>query len=367
MKWSIRVGRISGIDLYVHATFLILVAWLAGSEYFAHRNLASTLNAVGFILLLFAIIVLHELGHALAARKYSIATRDITLLPIGGVARLEKMPDNPREELVVAIAGPLVNFVIAGGLLLGIAISTGPNFAVNASYEGGGMIARLLVLNLWLAFFNLLPAFPMDGGRVLRALLAMRLSRERATEIAVTVGHAMALIFGAVGLWGIQGVTGSNPFLIFIALFIWIGADGELQQVRMHAFLQGIPVSQVMARDFETIQADLTLGELAKRLVPGFQSDYPVVEDGRLVGFVGLDDVVKGISEAGPDAKVRQFARSDFETAEPRETIEEVVGDLQPGRNSLVAVMDAGQLIGIVTPSNIVEHMMIRSAMQKRG
>lgn len=359
VKWSIKIGRIAGIDLYLHATFLILVIWLAVSEYLGGHNVAAMLSAIGFILLLFFIIILHELGHALAARKYGIETRDITLLPIGGLARLEKLPEDPGQELVVAIAGPLVNLVIAAALFVGISIASGPGEVLNVSLEGGNFMARLMWLNVWLAFFNLLPAFPMDGGRVLRALVAMRLSRERATEIAVNVGHFMALLFGLVGIF-------VNPFLVFIALFIWVGADAELQQVRMTAYLHGISVEQVMSRRFETAEASAPLGDLARRIVPGFQTDYPVIDGGRLVGFIGVDELVKGLSEGGPEGLTGRYARREFDTAGPLDLLEEVVSDWQPGSGSVVAVLDGDDLIGIVTPANIGEHVMIRSAMMRR-
>jgi Zn-dependent protease/CBS domain-containing protein len=313
---------------------------------------------MAFVLLLFVIIVLHELGHALAARKYGIKTQDITLLPIGGVARLEKMPEDPRQELVVALAGPAVNMVIAAGLLVGIVVRVGIGGVTNASVTGGDFAARMLWVNVWLAFFNLLPAFPMDGGRVLRALLAMRIGRERATEVAVNVGHAMALIFGFIGFF-------TNPFLMFIALFVWVGADGELQQVRMNAFLRGIPVSQVMAQRFETVNAETPLTEVARRLVPGFQSEFPVMQDARLLGFLGLEDVVRGLSEAGSDALAGSYARTNFVSADPDEALEDVVAEWQPGSGSVVAVIVEGRLVGIVTPANVGEHVMVKSALMR--
>ncbi|MFI5387008.1 MAG: site-2 protease family protein [Fimbriimonadales bacterium] len=363
MKWSLKVARVAGINVYVHATFLILLIWIAAGQYLSHETTSAMLGMIGFVLLLFAIIVLHELGHALAARRYGIETQDITLLPIGGVARLNKIPEDPKQELVVAFAGPLVNLVIAAGLFIGLAVSSGLSSVLHASLEGGNLIASLLVLNVWLAFFNLLPAFPMDGGRVFRALLGLKLSRVRATEIAVGVGHAMALIFGAVGLFGLFGYY--NPFLVFIALFIWVGADGELQQVRMHAYLHGIPVSEVMARQFDSLPAVTPLEDLARAIVPGFQRDFPVYGGDRLIGFIGVDDVVRGLSEGGSQALVEAYMQKDFVTADPDDSLEQVMSALRPGTAQVVAVMKDGSLVGIVTPANIGEHMMVRSAMAR--
>lgn len=358
MKWSLRIGRIAGIDLYLHATFLILVAWLAVSQYLASHNTAAMLSAIGFVLLLFVIIILHELGHALAARRYGIETRDITLLPIGGVARLERLPEDPRQELVVAIAGPLVNLVIAAGLFVGILVGSGAGEVLNVGMDSGTVITRLLWVNVWLAFFNLLPAFPMDGGRVLRALLALKLSRERATEIAVNVGHVMALIFGAVGLLG-----WASPFLVFIALFVWVGADGELQMIRATTYLRGVLVRDVMSTRFDTVDAATPLYELSKRLIPGFQSDYPVIEGDRLVGFIGLEELVKGLTEGGQEAMVGNYARREFGTTSSAEALADLFEELQQGSGSTLAVMEGDRLIGILTPSNVTEHLMIRSAI----
>ena len=184
MRWSWRVGRIADIDVYVHSTFLLLLGWVLLQHYLAHGDPAEAIGGLAFILALFGIVVLHELGHALAARRYGIRTRDITLLPIGGVARLERMPEDPRQELVVALAGPAVNVALAAGLFLALALGRGPAPVGEVAHVGGGVLDQLLWVNVSLAVFNLLPAFPMDGGRVLRAVLALRLDYVRATQIA---------------------------------------------------------------------------------------------------------------------------------------------------------------------------------------
>ncbi|HRO11137.1 site-2 protease family protein, partial [Amaricoccus sp.] len=217
MTWSTKIGRFAGIDVYVHATFFLLLAWVAWAYYAETGTLEGVGSRILLVLLLFLCVVLHEYGHALTARRFGIGTRSITLLPIGGLALLEKMPKDPREEIIVALAGPAVNVVIATLLYLLLGVSARPGALLDLS---GSLLPTLLVANLMLAIFNLLPAFPMDGGRVLRATLAMRMDRVRATAIAARVGQGLAIGLGLLGLLG-------NPILILIAAFIWIGAGTE--------------------------------------------------------------------------------------------------------------------------------------------
>ena len=199
MKWSLKLGRILGIDVYVHFTFLLLLGFVSLAHWMTERSLEAALTGLLFFTGLFACVLLHEYGHALAARKYGIATRDITLLPIGGLARLERMPDKPSQELVVALAGPLVNVIIAAGLFLGLTLSGTWQPLATLTTTNGNLLERLLAVNVFLVLFNLLPAFPMDGGRVLRSLLAMQLDYARATRIAARIGQGMALVFGFIG------------------------------------------------------------------------------------------------------------------------------------------------------------------------
>jgi Zn-dependent protease len=221
MRWSWRVARVAGIDIHVHATFLLLLAWIGFAGYRRTGTPAGAAAGIGFVLLLFLIVVLHEYGHALTARRYGIPTRDITLLPIGGVARLERMPREPRQELVIALAGPAVNVVLALLLWLGLTLTGGagaaePMAPADERFMGRALAQQLLTANVWLAGFNLIPAFPMDGGRVLRAVLAMRSGdHARATVRAASIGRAIAVVFGLVGLFVWQ-----NPMLVFIALFV---------------------------------------------------------------------------------------------------------------------------------------------------
>jgi len=221
MPWVMPLGRIAGIAVNVHATFLLLLAWIAAISYGPRASWRDAASGVLYIVVVFATVVLHELGHALMARRYGIHTQDITLLPIGGVARLERMPEDPRAELSIALAGPAVNVALAAVCYVAL-ILTGTELGSTGFAPGGGnWWSALLFLNVGLALFNMLPAFPMDGGRVLRAMLAIRLGRARATRIAARVGRGFAIAFA------IYAVVRGQPLLLLIALFIWVGAAGE--------------------------------------------------------------------------------------------------------------------------------------------
>jgi len=289
MKWSWRIGRIAGIDVYVHSTFLLLLAWVAIANYLENHRLVDAVYGLFFIITLFGIVVLHELGHALTARQFGIRTRDITLLPIGGLARLERMPEDPRQELLVALAGPAVNVVLAGVLFAILAFTSGVAAMNNAKLVGGSFLASLVAVNVTLAVFNLLPAFPMDGGRVLRAILAMRMDYVRATQVAANIGQALALMLGFLGLF-------SNPFLVFIALFIWMGAAQEASMVQMKAALGGIPVQQVMITNYQTLSPDDPLAHAVEQILAGFQHDFPVVEADRVVGVLTRTDLFRALA-----------------------------------------------------------------------
>jgi Zn-dependent protease/predicted transcriptional regulator len=358
MSWSWRIGRIAGIDVYIHFTFLLLLAWVGLEYYLAHGDPAEGLAGVVFVLVLFGIVVLHELGHALAARRYGIRTRDITLLPIGGVARLERMPEDPRQELVVALAGPAVNVVLAAGLYIGLALGRGFVPLTEVMHVGGNILGQLFWVNVSLAVFNLLPAFPMDGGRVLRALLAMRMDYVRATQAAARVGQGMALLFGFLGLFG-------NPFLVFIALFVWLAAAQEASMVQMRSAMDGIPVMRVMITDFQALRPDEPLARAVEQVLSGFQQDFPVVEGDRLVGILTRTDLIAGLSRHGPVGRVAEVMQRDFATADPGDMLQTALARLQEcGCRTLPVVRD-GRLIGLVTADNLAEVLMIQEAIQE--
>ncbi len=246
MKWSWKIGSFAGIGVFIHATFLLIIAWVGFTNWQQTRTVAGTLEGILFTLLLFGTVVLHEFGHALTARHYGIKTHDITLYPIGGVARLERMPEKPAQEFWVAVAGPAVNIVIAALLFAWQMVSGSLASLSGLNLSGGQFIDQLIMVNIFLVLFNLIPAFPMDGGRVLRSLLAMRQEYSRATQTAATIGQGIAVLFAIVGLF-------SNPFLVFIAFFVWVGAAQEASMVKTKSVLDGIQVSRLMLTDFQVL------------------------------------------------------------------------------------------------------------------
>jgi Zn-dependent protease len=357
MKWSWKLGRFAGIDVYMHATFLLIIAFVAFSYWQIEPTLNSVVSGVGFTLILFACVVLHEYGHALTARRYGIETRDITLLPIGGVARLEKMPDNPREELWVALAGPAVNVVIGALLFLVLAATSALGPITGLGIGSGSFLERLMVVNFFLVGFNLIPAFPMDGGRVVRALLAMRIEYARATQIAARLGQGLAVVFAIVGLR-------SNPMLVLIAIFVWIGAAQETSMVQMKSTVGGVPVSRVMFTDYRVLSPFHRLSYVMELMLQGSQQDFPVLENGRVVGLLTRRDLIAALSRFGENALVRDVMRRDFESVDAFEMLETGIAKLQSSGISTMPVTSGGSLVGILTIGNIREFLAIQSALK---
>jgi Zn-dependent protease len=356
MKWSWRIGSFAGIGVYIHATFLLILGWVVLSHWLQGQTAAATAGGVLFTLALFGCVLLHEFGHALMAKKYGIRTRDITLLPIGGLARLERMPDDPRQELWVALAGPAVNVVIAAALFAGLTAGQALEPLEKLGLATGSFWERLMVVNVFLVIFNMLPAFPMDGGRVLRALLATRLEYTRATQIAATVGQGMALVFGFVGLF-------ANPFLLFIAFFVWIGAQQEASMVQMKSALGGIPVSRAMITDFQTLAEGDTLATAVEHILAGSQQDFPVVDGDRVAGVLTRDDLLKALAREGTAASVGGVMRRDIQTVDANDMLESAFAGLQACACHTLPVLRGGRLVGLLTADNVGEFLMIQAAV----
>jgi Zn-dependent protease/CBS domain-containing protein len=358
MSWSFKIGKLFGIDVFVHFTFLLLLGFIGLSHWIQTRELAATLSGVGFFVALFVCVLLHEFGHALTARRYGIKTRDITLLPIGGLARLERMPDKPMQEFWVAVAGPAVNVVIAGAIFAYLFATSALVPMEQLSVTDGSFLARLAAVNVFLVLFNMLPAFPMDGGRVLRSLLATRMDYSRATNIAARLGQFMAFVFGFVGLFW-------NPFLIFIALFVWIGAQQEAGLAQMKSALVNTPMRAVMITEFRTLAPDETLARAVEHILAGFQQDFPVVErDGRLVGMLTRSYLIRALSGGGSTALVGDEMQRKFQTAGPMDMAEGALERLQECACLSLPVVQNGRLVGLLTAENLGEFLMIQTALR---
>jgi Zn-dependent protease/predicted transcriptional regulator len=349
---------VGGISIHLHATLLILLAWV-GYRYYGYRhNWGDVTESLLFMASFFGIILLHELGHATAARHYGIRTRDITLMPIGGLARMERMPDHPGQELVVALAGPAVNLLLAvvyWGTINPISALVHPQ---NLSWGAGQFLDKLVWANVIMGVFNLIPAFPMDGGRVLRALLAMRWGHARATRLAIDIGQATAFAFGAVGLYAM------HPLWVFVALFVYLGAEDEAEAVRVKSALTGVPIQEVMITDFRTLAPQDPLERAIEHTLAGFHQDFPVLDDNRLVGVLTRTGLMTGLAQRGKNAPVAEVMSREFHTADPREEAARAFARLAAADCRLVPVIESGRLVGVVTAENVGEYLMIQSALR---
>ncbi|WP_026619858.1 Zn-dependent protease/CBS domain-containing protein (plasmid) [Ensifer sp. WSM1721] len=356
MAWSFRIGTIAGTALRVHVTFALLLVWI----WLMHYRIGGTpaaIEGIAFVIAVFVCVVLHEFGHIAAARRFGIKTPDITLLPIGGVARLERMPEKPGEEFVIAIAGPLVNVAIAGVLFVMLGSSVGMEQMEGVEDPQRSFLGRLAGVNVFLVLFNMIPAFPMDGGRVLRAALASWLSWSRATQIAAMIGQGLAFVFGFVGLF-------YNPLLIFIAIFVYLAATAEAQNAQIREISGSVMIADVMVTEFASLDRSATIDDAIETLLATTQREFPVVDAaGHFEGLLTRDDMIRTLKEKGPTTPVVSAMRRDIPTIYHRKRLEESLRLMQESSSPAVAVLDsADRLIGLMTHETIGEMMMVRAA-----
>lgn len=359
MKWSYRIANIAGIEVRVHATFFLLLAFYGFASYSPEKPM-ETVVTIGFILLLFLCVTLHEFGHAFAARAFGIRTPDITLLPIGGVARLERMPSNPFQELMIAVAGPAVNVVIVTVLILflgGI-----PDFTEDSQSVPRQLLNGLCYVNLMLIVFNMIPAFPMDGGRVLRAILAMRFPHATATLVAARVGQGIAVLFAisAISPWPIPILSlffsSGNPMLLFIAMFVFMGAQQELAYAQMRSAARALDVGQIMLTQFVTIPDTLRVGDIPMELRGHEQSFLPMVD--RMLHFRGMvnrEDLIRAERELPAEALVHSLSR-DIPVLRPNDRLDNALDTMQSASEPVLPVVNrANQIVGLVSIQQLVE------------
>jgi Zn-dependent protease len=318
------------------------------------------LHGALLILALFLCVVLHEFGHALTAKYFGISTGDITLYPIGGVSTLEGMPEKAGQELLVAIAGPAVNLVIA--LVLWLALTAvGQTFDVNSVVESNdpGRIPFLWVLfyvNLILPIFNLIPAFPMDGGRALRSILSFFMSRVRATFVAAQIGQVLAVLFVLVGFF-------YNFWLIFIGLFVFLGARAEAFREQTKAAFAGLTVKDALITKFTPLRPDTSLGTAADVLLNTQETSFIVVDSERPVGVLGVNEIVRGLTERGSESQASEFMKTDFRIVAPNVRLDDLLDQMLANGQALAVVADASGLIGLIDWQNLQEKIMIERAL----
>jgi len=369
MSWSVRIARIKGINIRLHITFLFIVV-LFGIQYWGMEagGWRGALYGVAYVLLLFACVVLHELGHSLVAQRFGVRVRDITLWPIGGVARMEEIPRQPWQELLMSIAGPAVNFVIAIGLAVLVSLLFGARALgdlISPSKLMGALtlpslLLSLLMTNLGLGLFNLIPAFPMDGGRVLRALLALALDYVQATRIAVAIGQGIALIFGLIGLQAMlmpnQFEIVPSPFtLMLIAIFIFLGAGQEGQMVAARQLLGELRVHQAASRNTRTVSPSDWLSHVVDLTLSTHQADFMVIEDGELVGVLSRAAVLDALRKFGPDVLVGQVMCVEYPTVGPYDTLLAAQRKMVAARCQALPVLEGGLPVALLTLEDINE------------
>ena len=358
MGWSLSLGKVAGTEIRIHFTFFLLILWF-GLAAAMHGGAAAGLDAVAFILAVFCCVVLHEYGHILTARHFGITTRDITLLPIGGVASVERMPEKPGQELLVALAGPAVNGLIAFVLIAGLGADLDAGLAAGSVDDLKiGFATRLALANVMLALFNLIPAFPMDGGRVLRALLSLRMDRAHATRVSVRIGQAIAFGLGFLGLFG-------NPILVFIALFIFLAASQEAYASELGEAAKGATVLDATITAFSALDMQSTVSQGVQRLLSTTQREFPVTDGlGRLKGILTREGMIRALTERSSDTPVVDVMERDVATVSCRAPLSEAVAKLRSGgQPPLVGVIDDDdRVVGIITLENLAEYLMVAQA-----
>ncbi|MBV6403789.1 MAG: site-2 protease family protein [Flavobacteriales bacterium] len=363
---SLRILGFKGIDVHVHWTFLLLVGYVAVTTAATGAVLREVLLQLAYVGLVFACVVLHEYGHALTALRYGVRTRDITLLPIGGVASLERMPEEPAQEFWITMAGPLVNLVLA------VLAGTVQWFFFGGLHvldprEGAavlpGLLSFLFTANLSLFLFNLLPAFPMDGGRILRALLSLRLPRVQATRIATGVGRALAAVLGIGGLYF------GEPMLALIGVFIWFAAGAEARAVIQQTALRGITAAQVMRTRFWALPGEATVGRAVDELLAGGDQDLLVVESGKPVGLVTRRQLMEALRARREERPLREVPPTPVEGVPPGMGAQQALQQLALRGLPLLPVVDGGVVVGVLEPDNLAEFLQVQGmrARQRPG
>ncbi|HNP71482.1 MAG TPA: site-2 protease family protein [Kouleothrix sp.] len=368
MNWSFRFARVAGIDIKIHITFFLILglgAWQWGSRF----GMAGVMFGILLMILLFVCVTLHELGHSVVAQRFGVPVREIVLLPLGGVALMTRNPSRPLHELLIAAAGPLVNVVIA--LVLFVATGMANPLAV---LNGDGLVASqqpalsfglllgwLLAANVSLVLFNLIPAFPLDGGRMLRAVLAMVTSQQRATRIAASIGQLLA-----IGL-GVYGFLSGNIVLMLVALFVFFGAGQEQVATQARTVLETRRVGDAYNKHALTLQVGDRVSKVADYILTSYQPDFAVLQGGQLLGIVTRDDVLRALASTPADAYVTSIMQRDFVRVEAQNTLEAARTTMAERGARVAAVYAAGDYLGLVSLDDIAEAFAIIAFQQRQN
>ena len=357
MGKSLAVGSVAGVGVRVHWSFGLLMAWVVASQIFRGATFAETLLSLIFLLLVFSCVVLHEFGHAIAARCFGIATRDITISPIGGMARLERIPQQPAHEIAIALAGPAVNTVIACLLLTVITPATGIANLSQIPAGSGYLLQQLLFVNVAMVALNLLPAFPMDGGRVLRALLTTMTGHPSATRCAARAGQVMAVALGVLSML--------NPFVLILAAFIFWAASSEARQVTVREHFRRRRVRDAMISRLSTVSPDHSAHQTARRLVADAQRDFPVVADNAVVGMFRYENILQ-VLQTPDERTVEEMMDRDTKILEADAELLTAL-EASVGRKQTLPVTRNGALVGMLDPGRVDELLEARAQLNARS
>lgn len=355
-KNALKLGNVFGIPVAIHWTFIVLVIWIIGMNLYKGQPLDVAIWSGIFVLSIFVCVFLHELGHALAAKHFGIITKSIVLLPIGGVASLEKIPEEPKKEIVVALAGPSVNILISTVIFVYLFYrgELVPEKFITQIINYDNFLIYLMIANVSLGLFNLTPAFPMDGGRVLRALFAFKMDRVSATELASKVTSVFAIIFVLIGIF-------NNPMLVFIALFIYIGSKSEFEAVKNQRILSKFKTEDVLMKNFTILNANDTIQTAVNALLNGQETRFLVQENNEIKYILTKTDIIKALSEKGNEITIRQYASEINFIADKDLSIEKLMETMFKHQYSIVPVQENGEIIGVVDLDNIKEFITIQN------
>lgn len=351
MKWSFQIGKLFGIPIRVHITFFLLLIFIGfyGSRLEGAR---SGLFGILSVILIFLCVIIHELFHSLVARSYGVKVIDIVLLPIGGVSEMEELPQKPKQEISVALAGPATSIILALIFYFAFAFLTPGMKSLKISIFQGNLLLNLFFINLILAIFNLLPAFPMDGGRVLRGLLGLRMDFLKATRIAVGIGEVFAIFLFFFGLF-------FNPWLALIAIFIYLGAEGEKKATELKVAIADVPVKVAMLTDVEAITPDVTLGTVLEKICHGLQQDFPIIQGNKVLGILSREKIFSALHNYPKDTKIREIMSQKFLSTTEDAALSEAFKQMTSEKLSVLPVMKGEVLKGLISLEQIGKYHML--------